>query len=144
MFPRCIVFPYNENESNLKLHLHTYTAQKMKLSIKDFFSKCDQICRKLWIWSHLLKKSLMESFIFCANCCLIIMTTMVTKPNKNAWNTTFKDNPAIIYLFQDISKNTVNACEICSQRRHQNEDNKDTRMLSLPLYLCLIVNFEHI
>ena len=25
------------------------TAQKMKFSIKDFFSKCDQIRRKLWI-----------------------------------------------------------------------------------------------
>ena len=32
----------------------------MKFSIKDFFSKCDQIR----IWSHLLKKSLMENFIF--------------------------------------------------------------------------------
>ena len=42
------------------------TAQKMKFSIKDFFSKCDQIHRKLRIWSHLLKKSLMENFIFCA------------------------------------------------------------------------------
>ena len=30
-------------------------AQKMKFSIKDFFSKCDQIRRKLRIWSHLLK-----------------------------------------------------------------------------------------
>ena len=30
----------------------------MKFSIKDFFSKCDQIRRKLRIWSHLLKKSL--------------------------------------------------------------------------------------
>ena len=38
----------------------------MKFSIKDFFSKCDQIRRFLWIWSHLLKKSLMENFIFCA------------------------------------------------------------------------------
>ena len=36
----------------------------MKFSIKDIFSKCDQIRRKLWIWSHLLKKSLMENFIF--------------------------------------------------------------------------------
>ena len=36
----------------------------MKLSIKDFFSKGDQIRRKLWIWSHLLKKSLMENVIF--------------------------------------------------------------------------------
>ena len=42
------------------------TAQKMKFSIKDFFSKCDQIRRKRRIWSHLLKKSLMEDFIFCA------------------------------------------------------------------------------
>ena len=32
----------------------------------DFFNKCGQIRRKLWIWSHLLKKSLMENFIFCA------------------------------------------------------------------------------
>ena len=38
----------------------------MKFSIKDFFSKCDQICSLLRIWSHLLKKSLMENFIFCA------------------------------------------------------------------------------
>ena len=42
------------------------TAQKMKFSIKDFFSKYDQIRRKLRIWSHLLKKSLMKNFIFCA------------------------------------------------------------------------------
>ena len=41
------------------------TAQKMKFSIGDFFSKCDQIRKKLRIWSHLLKKSLMENFIFC-------------------------------------------------------------------------------
>ena len=40
--------------------------KKMKFSIKDFFSKCDQIHRKLRIWSHLLKKSLMEKFIFFA------------------------------------------------------------------------------
>ena len=36
-----------------------FTAQKMKFSIKDFYSKCD-------LMSHLLKKSLMENFIFCA------------------------------------------------------------------------------
>ena len=45
-----------------------FTAQKMKLSIKDFFSKCDQIRKKLRIWTHLLKISLMENFIFCAVC----------------------------------------------------------------------------
>ena len=30
----------------------------MKLSIKDYFSKCDQIRSFLLIWSHLLEKSL--------------------------------------------------------------------------------------
>ena len=39
---------------------------KNEVSIKDLFSKCDQIHRKLRIWSHLLEKSLMENFIFCA------------------------------------------------------------------------------
>ena len=38
----------------------------MKFSIKGFFSKCDQIRRKLRIWSNLLRKFLMENFIFCA------------------------------------------------------------------------------
>ena len=36
----------------------------MKFSIKEFFNKCDQIRRKQRIWSHLMKKSLMENFIF--------------------------------------------------------------------------------
>ena len=47
----------------------TFTAQKMKFSIKDFFSTCDQIRWKMRIWSHLLKKSLMANFIFCAVIC---------------------------------------------------------------------------
>ena len=47
------------------LHLKII-AHKMKFFIEDFFCKCDQICWKLWIWSHLLKKPLTENFIFCA------------------------------------------------------------------------------
>ena len=39
----------------------------MKFFIKDFFSKYDHICSFLQIWSFLLKKSLMENFIFCAS-----------------------------------------------------------------------------
>ena len=45
-------------------NLTMFTTQKIKFSMKDFFSKCDQIRRKLRIWSHLFKKSLMENFIF--------------------------------------------------------------------------------
>ena len=43
--------------------LFSNTAQKVKFSIKNFFSKCDQILR---IWSHVLKNSLTENLIFCA------------------------------------------------------------------------------
>ena len=42
------------------------TAQKMKFSVKDLFSKCDQIRCFHRIWSHLLKKSFIENFVFCA------------------------------------------------------------------------------
>ena len=48
----------------------TCTAQKIfplrKFAIKDFFSKCNQICSFMRIWPHLLRKFLMENFIFCA------------------------------------------------------------------------------
>ena len=46
--------------------LNSFTVQKMKFCLKDFLSKCDQIRSFQRIWSHLLKKSLIENFIFCA------------------------------------------------------------------------------
>ena len=52
------------NGSQLQIaDLHTDTKQKLKFSIEDVFSKCDQIRRKLRIWSHLLTKSLMINFV---------------------------------------------------------------------------------
>ena len=56
----------SESTSRMNEKCEMFTVQKMKFSIKDFFSKCDQIHKKLRIWSHLLKKSLIENFIFCA------------------------------------------------------------------------------
>ena len=53
----------------------TSIAQKVKFSINDFSSKCDQIRRELWIWLHLLEKFLMENFIFCVVQCDIIPIT---------------------------------------------------------------------
>ena len=47
----------------------------MKFSIKDFFGKRDQIRIFLRIWSHLMKKSLMESFIFCT----VLMSKLTTR-----------------------------------------------------------------
>ena len=42
------------------------TVQKMKFSIEDFFSKCDQIRSFLRIWSNLLRKSLIELHFLCS------------------------------------------------------------------------------
>ena len=47
----------------LQLSLMT-ASQNMKFSVKDFFSKCDQISSFLRVWSDLLKKSLEENIFF--------------------------------------------------------------------------------
>ena len=51
----------------------THTAQKMKFFIKDFLGKSF-----LRIWSHLLKKSLTENFIFVQWYLLVIITRCFT------------------------------------------------------------------
>ena len=48
-------------------------ALHKKFSIKDLLSKCDQIRSLLRICLHLLKKPLMENFIFCA---VIVLTLL--------------------------------------------------------------------
>ena len=58
----CAFIPIIENNVIIFRYI---IVQKMKFSIKDFYSKYDRIRRKLRIWSHLLQKSLMEN-IFCA------------------------------------------------------------------------------
>ena len=44
---------------------HNSHCTKMKFSMKDFFSKCKQISKKLRICLNLLKKFFMENFVFC-------------------------------------------------------------------------------
>ena len=57
----------NDSVRKSKLsNIGEFAAQKIKFFIKDFFSKCDQIRSFLCIWSHLLKKSLIGKFSFCA------------------------------------------------------------------------------
>ena len=52
------------------------TAQKMKFSVKDFFSKCGQIQRN----STLLRKFLVENFIFSA--VMVMVHICPLKPKK--------------------------------------------------------------
>ena len=76
---------WDKNRWGFYLHCNGkpgWHCTKMKFSIKDFFSKCDQIRRKLRIWSHLRKKSLMENFIFCAVWKFILMLKVVHVSNS--------------------------------------------------------------
>ena len=41
---------------NIRVASKHCTKNKMKFSIKDFFSKCGQICIFIRIWSHMLRK----------------------------------------------------------------------------------------
>ena len=59
-----------------------YTGQNMKFSIKDFFSKCNQIRSFVSIWSYLLKKSLLKNFFFCG----VLPVLNVSRANKIANN----------------------------------------------------------
>ena len=62
IFSKFLIFCWLWQNIKTDENIGNITAQKIKFSIKDFFSKCDQIRRKLQIWSHLLKKSIMENF----------------------------------------------------------------------------------
>ena len=60
------VFQYVNISNIYHIYLELALHKKRSFFIKYFLSKCDQIRRKLRIWLDLLKKSLMENFIFCA------------------------------------------------------------------------------
>ena len=65
LLPTNYSYPFRVNVT-IYLNAVQYSAQKMKFSINDFLSICHQIRGFLRIWSHLLRKSLMENFVFCA------------------------------------------------------------------------------
>ena len=58
-----ILIPYSAPPQ----HLSNNTPQKMKITIKDFFSK-DFFCSFLPVSTHLLKNPLIENFIFFVQC----------------------------------------------------------------------------
>ena len=59
------ILVFRTMELHLLLFIRSVTARKMKFSVRNFFSKCEQICSFLRICSHLLKKFLMENSFFC-------------------------------------------------------------------------------
>ena len=77
----------------LRLFLQKKTLiQKIKFSIKDFFSKCDQIRSFLWIWSHFFEKIVNGKlhFLCRASPALITLQIETSLMNKEISKTTKK------------------------------------------------------
>ena len=83
------------------------TAQKMRFSIKDFFSKCDQIRSFLRIWSHLLKKSLLENLIF-------YVKGPATLLKKRLWHRYFPLNFAKFLRTRFLTEDLCATASVCS------------------------------
>ena len=87
------------------------TAQKIKLCIKNFFSKCDQIRGRLRIWSDLLKKYSIGNFIFlCSAWSKSLYGCFFRKHDKDIYSFLRRhlllfETPAYI-LARDFSHNT--------------------------------------
>ena len=79
----------------------------MKFSIKDFFGKCDQIRSFLWIWSHLLKKSLMDNFILCS-----VNITFAIYKMSLIFHLLILDSDHKIFMQNDMSIFTAIICSI--------------------------------
>ena len=77
----------NVNAALAPLHLFDKPLalhKKINFSIKDFFSKCDQFCSFLRIWSHLLKKSFNGKLHYLVQCSNKMFVTFL-----NAWTSLF-------------------------------------------------------
>ena len=97
------------------------TVQKMKFSIKDSLSKCDQIRRKWRIWSHVLKKSL----ILCAVYAWVIISVLrdpifstwkleSRKPKKHRCEEITKSKRTTV-----VSVYAINSWNILRERYHE-------------------------
>ena len=118
-----------------------YNAQKMKLSIKDFLNKCDQIRSFLWIWSHLLKKSIMENFIFCAVLEINQINTEDAletdrKPSRwsesnRSWYVIISERVKLKVFYKDILSGTHNSLKMKENDIRNNLSKKERESLNL-------------
>ena len=78
----------------------------MKFSIKDFFSKCGQIRRKLRIWSHLLKKSLIKTSFFVQGYSFKIQVALLIT-NSSWWIKFMQQKKSLTLLVLTRGKNAL-------------------------------------
>ena len=95
----------------------------MKFSIKHFFSKCDQIRNFLRVWSHLLKKSLMENFMFsavlfsCMSKSADVITLCEKSLHKN-WSFSLRISPVTVTKYAETADLVTFTGEIFNGKLH--------------------------
>ena len=68
----------------------------MKFFLKDFFSKCDQIRKKLLIWPHLLKKYSVENLIFLQRNITILINDVIENRKIDSMQLLISGNSKIL------------------------------------------------
>ena len=109
------------------------TAQNMKFLIKEFFSKCNQIRRKRWIWSHLLKKSLIENFVY-VQCYLWKNDSEMEETNEKIHENCLQKNYCV--KSDRIQRFTDEDLQCKSPYSVQMRENTDQKNLKYGLFLC--------
>ena len=88
---------------------NTVTTQRMRFFSKIFFSKCCQVHSFLRIRSHLLKKSLVENFIFVQ--CFSIFLLLFWRPfDSQDPNRIFGTRNAILFTENSICWRNAEIC----------------------------------
>ena len=111
-----------------------------KFPIQDFSSKCEQICIFLQIQSHLLERSLMENFIFCAVYTKIIVTIILTNFIANhpypffVFVETKNENEIFSNLVAWYQKKCVLFITSCTLLQRHAEFNRISRRIFLTCY----------
>ena len=108
------LYPVTEQWSQRQINLEFF--------FKDFFGKCDPIGSFLRIQSHLLKKSLMENFIFHAVEVTLTILLNTTSQTPFKWSTSTMKTP-------EQCSNSIQS----QQYRHQKNIIIDVSLMSLLL-----------
>ena len=100
----------------------------MRFSINDFFSNCDQIQSFRRLWSHLLKKSLMENFLCSGISSSLHRRASNSQPSFSKLTQVFqtlgralenlRENQKLSREFQKLDRRFEQTPRVCVTTRH--------------------------
>lgn len=104
-------------------YIFLITATKLKFSVTDFFSKCEQVCRKLDLFVFIKKKILNKKLFLCVQCVFNPGTRFA-----NVW----------VLLTFIKKKYVLQYCANCFEKNYENKQNY-TRLKNLFLLIFRIL-----